>query len=123
MSHPSEAVQRIMPIRFFRTHREEDSNLWACGQASWMGYPFVIINQLQNILMIGERRMFLTARELAATLKVSVATVRAWQREGLPHEPAGRLPRYMLEAVQRWLRDREARKRLEREARRLQKVA
>jgi phage terminase Nu1 subunit (DNA packaging protein) len=67
--------------------------------------------------------MFLTARELATTLKVSLATVRAWQREELPHEPAGRLPRYMLETVQGWLRDREARKRRERESRRHQKVA
>ena len=67
--------------------------------------------------------MLLTARELAAALKVSLAAVRTWQREGIPHEPVGRLPRYRLEDVQVWLRERAARQRQEREARRLQKVA
>jgi excisionase family DNA binding protein len=52
----------------------------------------------------------LTAKELASALKVSLAAVRAWTRQGIPYEPIGRLCRYRLETVLAWLRERDARK-------------
>jgi GNAT superfamily N-acetyltransferase len=59
----------------------------------------------------------LTAAELARALKVKVAAVRAWQRQGIPFVPAGRRPRYLLADVIEWHRQRE----LERRARRASK--
>ena len=44
----------------------------------------------------------LTADELAEALKVSTASVRLWQRQGVPHVPIGRLKRYMLHEVIEW---------------------
>jgi phage terminase Nu1 subunit (DNA packaging protein) len=47
---------------------------------------------------------FLTAKELAASLRVSVAAVRAWTRRGLPHIKLGRrLVRYNRAECVRWL--------------------
>jgi excisionase family DNA binding protein len=54
---------------------------------------------------------FMTADELARQLKISVAAVRAWTRQGAPFLPLGRLRRYNLEQVLQWLREREERKR------------
>ena len=48
----------------------------------------------------------LKATELAKELKVSVAAIRAWQRQGIPFIPVGRLRRYDLDAVLEWLRKR-----------------
>ena len=54
----------------------------------------------------------LTATELAGALKVSLAAVRAWTRQGLPYVPIGRLRRYRVEPdVLAWLRERDAQKR------------
>lgn len=46
---------------------------------------------------------FLTARELAAWLRVKLPTIRAWARAGLPCLRAGRLCRYEKAAVREWL--------------------
>jgi len=48
----------------------------------------------------------LTARELARELKVSLATVRAWQRQGIPFTPIGRLRRYLKQEALSWLKER-----------------
>ena len=47
-----------------------------------------------------------TAKEIAERLRVSIAAVRAWQRQGLPCIPVGRLRRYQFDAVLEWLRKR-----------------
>jgi excisionase family DNA binding protein len=48
----------------------------------------------------------LTASELAKKLKVSVAAVRKWTRQGLPCDRLGkRLVRFDQEKVLRWLND------------------
>jgi phage terminase Nu1 subunit (DNA packaging protein) len=44
----------------------------------------------------------LTADELARALKVSIAAVRVWQRQGVPFVPIGRLRRYVLRDVIAW---------------------
>lgn len=56
-------------------------------------------------------REFITADELARELKISVAAVRAWTRQGAPCTPVGRLRRYKMEPVLQWLREREDRRR------------
>jgi phage terminase Nu1 subunit (DNA packaging protein) len=48
-----------------------------------------------------------TADELRQVLKVSLATIRAWQRQGLPYVPCGRLRRYVVADVLHWLQERE----------------
>jgi len=48
----------------------------------------------------------LTADEVAEALKVSTASVRLWQRQGVPHVPIGRLKRYVLHEVIEWHRRR-----------------
>jgi len=54
----------------------------------------------------------LTAQELAGKLKVSVAAIRKWTRQGMPSLPVGSLRRYRLEEVVEWLREKEENKRL-----------
>lgn len=46
---------------------------------------------------------YITAKELAAWLKVKLPTVRRWQRQGMPCLRAGRLVRYEAERVRQWL--------------------
>jgi excisionase family DNA binding protein len=53
----------------------------------------------------------LTAKELASALKVSLAAVRAWTRQGIPYVPCGRLRRFVLGEVLAWLRERETQRR------------
>lgn len=54
--------------------------------------------------------VFLTRKQLAETLKVSVVTIQRWGREGCPNfeigtaiHPKGRRPRYRLHEVLAWL--------------------
>ena len=54
----------------------------------------------------GSQPELLTADELARALKVSKAAVRAWQRQGVPFIPIGRLRRYVLVEVISWHRGR-----------------
>ena len=51
------------------------------------------------------REKNLTAAELAQAFGVKVSTVRVWQRQGIPFQPVGRLRRYDLHAVTKWLRE------------------
>lgn len=53
---------------------------------------------------------FITADELARELRISVACVRAWTRQGAPFLPVGRLRRYKIGEVVEWLKQREERK-------------
>ena len=47
--------------------------------------------------------MHLTAKEFAHLYKVSVASVRKWTRQGLPHETIGkRLVRFDPDAARAW---------------------
>lgn len=54
----------------------------------------------------------LTARELAAYLKVSKPSIRLWQRQGMPCRRLGRLVRYEADKVLRWFEEREAAKQM-----------
>lgn len=49
----------------------------------------------------------LICSELAEKLRVKSCTVRAWQRQGMPYIPCGRLRFYNLQSVENWLRKRE----------------
>ncbi len=50
----------------------------------------------------------LTARELAKKLKVSLAAVRTWTRQGLPcHRLGGRLVRFHVQSALAWLEHRQ----------------
>lgn len=60
----------------------------------------------------------LTADELAAALKVKLAAIRAWQLQGIPCVPVGRLRRYRLHEVLAWHAEREAARAAGRAARR-----
>ena len=51
--------------------------------------------------------MTVNQTELAELFDVTPRTIRTWEREGLPHESAGRSKRYDLRAAIRWHRDRE----------------
>jgi phage terminase Nu1 subunit (DNA packaging protein) len=51
-----------------------------------------------------------TASELAQILKVSTAAVRAWTHQGMPCLPVGRLKRFVVEDVLRWLKARQERR-------------
>lgn len=51
--------------------------------------------------------------ELAKELRVKPCTIRAWQRQGMPYIPCGRLRFYNLEAVEQWLRERDGAKKAE----------
>lgn len=61
----------------------------------------------------GKTEVFLTRKQLAETLKVSVVTIQRWGREGCPKfeigtaiHPKGRRPRYRLSEVLAWLKAR-----------------
>jgi len=54
----------------------------------------------------------LTAEELAGELRVKISTVRAWQLQGMPYQPAGRLRFYDLMSVEAWLRERDQTRRV-----------
>jgi phage terminase Nu1 subunit (DNA packaging protein) len=64
----------------------------------------------------------LTAEELATALRVSLAAVRQWTREGCPYLPAGRLRFYEPEPVQQWLVERDRAYKHSRAERRLRKL-
>jgi hypothetical protein len=49
----------------------------------------------------------LTAEELAKALRVSLAAIRQWTREGIPYLPCGRLRFYDRHGVEAWLRERD----------------
>jgi len=53
-------------------------------------------------------RKWSTAKETAAFFKVKVPTVRVWTRQGVPYLRCGRLVRFEMESVERWLRERAA---------------
>jgi phage terminase Nu1 subunit (DNA packaging protein) len=57
---------------------------------------------------LAEQPPFLDARELAEALVVSVAAIRAWQRQGMPSVPLGRLRRYVRADVVAWHARRDA---------------
>lgn len=50
----------------------------------------------------------LNHKELAIRLRVQPSTIRAWQRQGMPYMPCGRLRFYNFHDVQQWLIEREA---------------
>jgi phage terminase Nu1 subunit (DNA packaging protein) len=52
----------------------------------------------------------LTYTELAKKLRVQPCTVRAWQTQGLPYIPCGRLKFYDFTVVEAWLRERDSAK-------------
>ena len=49
---------------------------------------------------------WLTADELAQFFKIKKPTVRLWTRQGVPCLKAGRLVRFNIDEVERWLRER-----------------
>lgn len=57
-----------------------------------------------------DTRLF-TAEALAPELRVSVATLRAWTRQGCPYVSLGRrLVRFKIEDVLKWSKARDTRK-------------
>jgi phage terminase Nu1 subunit (DNA packaging protein) len=46
---------------------------------------------------------YLTGQGLAATLKCSLAAVRKWKSQGMPHIKLSRLVRFELDRVLEWL--------------------
>jgi len=49
---------------------------------------------------------WLTTNEVAALLKTSKSTIYSWIREGfIPHNKVGRLVRFDLEEIHKWMRD------------------
>lgn len=56
-----------------------------------------------------ERAEYLTRRQLCALLGCTSASVRNWERQGLPVLYAGASPRYSREAVTAWMESRKLR--------------
>jgi phage terminase Nu1 subunit (DNA packaging protein) len=54
-----------------------------------------------------EHTRFLTERELASTLRCSVAAVRVWRTQGMPARRFGRLVRFELGPVLEWFEKRD----------------
>lgn len=50
-----------------------------------------------------EKIEFLTIKEVANTLKVSEETVRNWINQGMPHISKGRVLRFKMIDIERWL--------------------
>jgi len=47
---------------------------------------------------------FLTSKELATVLKISIRTIRRWQREGLPTHRRKRVLRFPLTQIREWMK-------------------
>ena len=47
---------------------------------------------------------FLTAGELATVLKISVRTIRRWEREGMPARRRRRVVRFPLAQIREWMK-------------------
>jgi hypothetical protein len=48
---------------------------------------------------------FLTCKELAIVLRISLRTVRRWEKEGMPAQRCHRTARYPLPQIREWLKD------------------
>jgi len=46
----------------------------------------------------------LTSEELATVLRISIRTVRRWEREGMPAQRRHRIARYSLAQIREWLK-------------------
>jgi excisionase family DNA binding protein len=53
-------------------------------------------------------QIWVTAEELAKVFKIKTATVRLWTRNGMPHLRCGRLVRFDVLSVTRWLEGKQA---------------
>jgi excisionase family DNA binding protein len=54
------------------------------------------------------KEIWLTADELAKVFKIKKPTVRLWTKQGMPHLRCGRLVRFNVQAVTRWLMGKQA---------------
>lgn len=57
--------------------------------------------------MIDEKKIvsneFLTINDLSKFFQVSLATIYRWREDGLPYVKIGRLARYNIQDVQKWI--------------------
>ncbi len=47
---------------------------------------------------------FLTSHELASVLRISIRTVRRWEKEGMPAHRRHRTARYPLPQIREWMK-------------------